>query len=74
MWVRSPVSVMSSVCSNCADGRPSAVTAVHLSGHVTGTLLPLRQNWKILTYLGNAKILRLGWDANRQIMGSMVKV
>ena len=33
---------MSKVCSNCADGRPSSVTAVHLSGHVTGVLLPLQ--------------------------------
>ena len=29
-----PVSVTRSVCSNCADLRPSMVTAVQLSGHV----------------------------------------
>lgn len=30
-----PSSVMSSVCSNCAVLLPSAVAAVHLSGHIT---------------------------------------
>ena len=29
------------VCSNCAAGLPSAVTAVQLSGHVMESMLPI---------------------------------
>lgn len=35
-----PSSVTSSVCSNWADSRPSTVTAVHLSGHISSRQLP----------------------------------
>ena len=35
-----PVSVMSSVCSNWAEGLPSAVAWVHASGQATGNGLP----------------------------------
>jgi hypothetical protein len=35
-----PVSVTSSVCSNCADHKPSDVTAVQLSGHDTSRQAP----------------------------------
>ena len=37
--ISTPSSVISKVCSNCADGSPSLVAAVHLSGHITGLLL-----------------------------------
>ena len=66
---------MSRVCSNCAEGRPSAVTAVHLSGHVTGVLLPLRMIIPIHTYIQlKGCIRRVAGMAYRQIIGSIVKV
>ena len=38
--ISQPVSVTSSVCSNCADRFPSSVTAVHLSGHISSRHTP----------------------------------
>ena len=40
-----PVSVMSNVCSNWAEGLPSAVAWVHASGQATGKGLPKYTNW-----------------------------
>lgn len=35
------VVVIRIVCSNCAAGPPSAVTIVHLSGHITNSVVPI---------------------------------
>lgn len=39
--ISAPVTVIRIVCSNCAAGPPSAVTTVHLSGHVTNSVVPM---------------------------------
>ena len=36
-----PSRVTSTVCSNCAVREPSDVTAVHPSGQITGSMLPI---------------------------------
>ncbi len=37
-----PVSVINSVCSNCAESDPSSVAAVHRSGQVTCLAEPIQ--------------------------------
>lgn len=39
--ISAPDPVIRIVCSNCAAGPPSAVKIVHLSGHVTNSVVPM---------------------------------
>lgn len=57
--ISAPVFVIKMVCSNCAAGLPSSVTAVQLSPHVMQSMLPIVR-------IGSAFYKRKGYQSVRK--------